>query len=162
MKMDELNKWLTLAANVGVIAGIVFLGLEIQQNTRTIQASSIQESTNVARQQILMYATDAESNRISMVGTKDPTKLTPEELQRFFWMDRSFWLGMQGLYRQWEMRVLPDDEWAVWTRIICQNQLSAGNRSLWPGNKETLIPSFINWVEDTCKTHGELEGVMPQ
>ena len=160
--MEKLNHWLTLAANVGVIAGIIFLGLEIQQNTRTMQAAAIQDSTDVARQQILMLASDAEANRISMIGTEDPAKLTPEEWQRFFWMDRSFWLGMQGLYRQWEMRALPDEEWAVWTRIICQNQLAAGNRLLWPGNKKTLIPSFIDWVEDTCKAQGELEGVMPQ
>ncbi len=33
MNMDSINKWLTLAANVGVMAGIVFLGVEIQQNS---------------------------------------------------------------------------------------------------------------------------------
>ena len=36
--LDRLNRWLTLVANVGVVAGIVFLGLEIQQTSDVIKA----------------------------------------------------------------------------------------------------------------------------
>ena len=35
MKIDNLNQWLTLLANFGVIVGIIFLALEIQTNTET-------------------------------------------------------------------------------------------------------------------------------
>ena len=150
MKLDRLNALLTLAANLGVIGGIIFLGLEIQQNTRIIQAAAIQDSTNVARQQILMFAADAETNRIAMIGSQDPAKLSPEEKQRFFWINRSFWLGMQGLYRQWDMGVLPDEEWGVFNRVICNNHSSVGDRVFWPDNKKTLIPAFIDWVEQNC------------
>lgn len=34
MDIQELTNWLTLAANLGVIAGIVFLALEIRQSNR--------------------------------------------------------------------------------------------------------------------------------
>jgi hypothetical protein len=40
MNMDKLNHWLTLAANIGVIAGIVFLGIELQQNTSMMRAQT--------------------------------------------------------------------------------------------------------------------------
>lgn len=46
MNLDSLNKWLTLAANIGVIAGIIFLGLELNQNTTAVQSASRQESLN--------------------------------------------------------------------------------------------------------------------
>ena len=36
MDFDRLNKWMTLAANVGVLAGIVFLAFEIRQNERAV------------------------------------------------------------------------------------------------------------------------------
>ena len=32
MNLDNLNKWLMLVANIGVLAGIFFLVLEIRQN----------------------------------------------------------------------------------------------------------------------------------
>jgi len=40
MDTDKLNKWLTLVANLGVIAGIVFLALEIRQSNRIAVATS--------------------------------------------------------------------------------------------------------------------------
>jgi len=43
--VDRLNRWLTLSANFGVIAGIVFLGFEIQQNSDAINAQAYQSRT---------------------------------------------------------------------------------------------------------------------
>ena len=42
MKLEQFNTWLTLVANIGVIAGIVFLAFEVNQNTTalTIQANA--------------------------------------------------------------------------------------------------------------------------
>ena len=38
--MDSLNKWLMLAANVGVITGIVFLTLEISQANKLAETQA--------------------------------------------------------------------------------------------------------------------------
>ena len=38
--MDKLNKWLTLGANLGVIVGLIFLGLQIKQNTSQMRANT--------------------------------------------------------------------------------------------------------------------------
>lgn len=35
MNTDKLNNWLTLWANVGVIAGLIFVALEIRTNTES-------------------------------------------------------------------------------------------------------------------------------
>ena len=40
MQFDKLNQWLMLAANLGVVAGIIFLALEVSQNTEALQAQS--------------------------------------------------------------------------------------------------------------------------
>jgi hypothetical protein len=46
MKMDGLNKWLTLIANMGVLAGVIFLGIETNQNTRSFEASAYRDLTD--------------------------------------------------------------------------------------------------------------------
>ena len=33
MNLDSTNRWLTLVANIGVLAGLIFLAYELQQNT---------------------------------------------------------------------------------------------------------------------------------
>jgi hypothetical protein len=37
MNLDKLNQWLTLLANFGVVAGIVFLAIEIRQNQALLE-----------------------------------------------------------------------------------------------------------------------------
>ena len=47
MDSDRLNRWMTLGANIGVLAGIIFLAFELQQNTVATQleaASNFQGS----------------------------------------------------------------------------------------------------------------------
>ena len=38
MDRDKLNKWLTLTANLAVVAGIVFLAFELRQNNELLKA----------------------------------------------------------------------------------------------------------------------------
>jgi len=41
MELDKLNRWLTLLANFGVVACIVFLGLEVHQNQSHLTSASL-------------------------------------------------------------------------------------------------------------------------
>lgn len=40
MSMDSINKWLTLAANLGVIAGILLLAIELNQNNKLLSSAA--------------------------------------------------------------------------------------------------------------------------
>jgi len=49
MNLDSTNRWLTLVANIGVMAGIIFFAFELRQNTVAMQleaASNYQTSFN--------------------------------------------------------------------------------------------------------------------
>ena len=46
MDMDKLNRSLTLVANLGVLAGIIFLAVELNQNTRATIAAASEGITN--------------------------------------------------------------------------------------------------------------------
>ena len=55
MDGDKLNRWVTLLANLGVIAGIVFLGIEIRQNNALLEAEAGYKSAqNRASNSILL------------------------------------------------------------------------------------------------------------
>lgn len=40
MDFQRVNSWLSLTANIGVVAGIVFLGVEVRQNNDFLEAQS--------------------------------------------------------------------------------------------------------------------------
>ena len=40
MNIDSLNRWLSFAANFGVVLGIIFLAIELRQNNELLQAEA--------------------------------------------------------------------------------------------------------------------------
>ena len=42
MDVEKINSWLTLTANVGVVIGLIFLGIELQQSRLATEAATIQ------------------------------------------------------------------------------------------------------------------------
>ena len=50
-----------------------------------MQAAAIQESTNIAREQLYFLAGNSDIARIESLGDEDISQLNPEELQRYFY-----------------------------------------------------------------------------
>ena len=146
MRLKKFNQQLALVANFGVMIGIIFLAIEVSQNTATLRAQAIQNSTDISRQQLIMLAENEDVVRISMAPSL--SELSDVDQQRAFWINLSFLSGMQGLYRQWIIGVLPDEEWENWTEVICWNSEAPKFVELWP--PKTLMPEFVSYVESSC------------
>ena len=130
-----------------VVASMVFVGLEIRQNNVALQAAAIQESINVARQQVQLSATNPEIIRIYQKVNAGEA-VTTVEMEQFRLMHISFFWGMQGVYRQWVLGVLPEEEWQAWRRVICLNMADRRTREVWEANlRATYVPSFVAEVE---------------
>ena len=57
--MSRFNEWLTLLTNVELIAGVLFVGFEIRQNSQVASATIRQEVAHTDLQASLSLATDA-------------------------------------------------------------------------------------------------------
>ena len=142
MKKLDLGQTIGIIANLGVVGGLIFLGVEIQQNTNATRADAIQQATNVAREQLYVYAQDPDLMRLAMT---DFDELNELDQRRRLNLSRSFYFGMQNLFRQWEMGVLPDADWDVWYGIICRNRAEV-HPEIW-SEQADLYPGFLRAVE---------------
>jgi len=143
-----LHEWASLAEIISaaaVVLSLLYVGAELSGNTKAVEAATLLEVNRIAREHLLVGWTDADATRIEWTGDQDLSLLDPLDQQRYFWSVRSFWLGMQTVYRQYELGVLPDEEWQVYYEVICSNIAAAGKRSLWTG--KFFIPDFVNVVE---------------
>ena len=83
MESESFNKWVTLAANIGVIAGIIFLAIELRQNTDAQMSQTI-HSLNTDMREIF----DMTEDYINTTS-KNHSALTQEEkLIRRTWFTR--------------------------------------------------------------------------
>ena len=65
--MDKLNQRLTLIANISVVLGIIFLAVELRQNTEAIQA---QTGDSITEKQMTYLGWVATSPDLSAVAFK--------------------------------------------------------------------------------------------
>ena len=116
--MDKLNNWLTLLANIGVIAGIIFLAIEVQQNTRAQENASRLESTRVFTDWYTTVMEDPDLVALWAKGNLKPLELTPPEIDRFMWMLSSIGSRIEEAFTQYEAGLLDQEIWAEYRAVM--------------------------------------------
>jgi hypothetical protein len=87
MKVEKLNDWLAVAANFGVILGIVFLVLEINQSTKATAAAATDSVMNGYLELSMPIIADSEVARVFALGLYHPDSLEDEEaVQLAMWL----------------------------------------------------------------------------
>ena len=146
MNLDSLNKWLMLAANLGVIAGIIFLGVEIQQNNESLNAQS--RDSWIDRQTGLLETMVLNPELIDLL-MKDPADLNENEQMRFRL------LGFRTLavfeYQYDELlrgRLISNDVIKLQRNTYHVGIGGYGTKFAWSDYKELRAkPDFIDWFE---------------
>ena len=87
MKSDQLSEWIAIVANVGVILGIAFLAMEINQSTKATAAAASDSVTSGYFELSLPIITDTEFARVFALGLYQPDALNNDEAVQF-----SMWL----------------------------------------------------------------------
>ncbi len=133
-----------------VLIGLVFVGLELRQNTEAIQASSLQNQTDASTEFLLLIASDHELSRIWLEASSNPDGLNEIDRVRFFLISRARWLRMQNAYLQWRRGTLNDEDWTLYNRLICTSGTGGAMRfaTNWNDHNTALAASFVEFVEN--------------
>ena len=143
----SFDTWLQLVGLLGVLGGLIFVGLEMQQSQRIAIAGQIQARNqavmdfNIA----LLTAEDRVSRQtLSIPFTEmDPATMTEEqrEIRRHAlnWQTNS----LQNAFQQYELGLLPDDVWQQVQGRIQNRWASCYTRETY----SSVIPSFREYLE---------------
>ena len=126
--MEKLNQWLTLIANFGVIAGFVFLAVEIRQNTEALRAESHQAIFAGGQEELYTSMEYPEIVRVMAVPDLDATFEDQMRMDAYL----AAALGArQYAWRQYQAGNLDEDTWASELQIISILVGSERNRKWW-------------------------------
>lgn len=126
MNIDNANRWLTLVANFGVLLGIVFLVIELRQNTTALTASAYQSRSADLQQYSLTVAeshelAELEANLLSEYECDPPVRacyriddeyferLSPAQKVQFKRLLLAILFRTQNLIYQHEQGLLSDE-----------------------------------------------------
>lgn len=109
---DQVNKWLTVGANIAVVAGIVFLALQLNQNSRMVQT----QTRNAITESILDFQFNAEMSGLADIarkGNQDASSLTVEETQKLFTLYVANLRLWENIHYQYRNGVFDEDEFTA-------------------------------------------------
>lgn len=118
MKKIDLGQTVTILANIGVIAGIVFLAVELRQNTAVTIGSAELEVTNLQTEWHLRLAENAELARLYYMGQIDPSALTDNERIQYRYIVAGLFLFIEGIYKQYRRGFFPADGWMPYEDLL--------------------------------------------
>lgn len=145
----RLADWAAVAeivAALAVMASLLYVGREIQQNTAATQGATYQQVVRASNEYLLAIAGDSALAAITIHAASDSTTLNATDRVRYFHLRRVFWRNMENAFVQHERGVLGDAEWDTYHRILCGN---ARTDASWPSHKGSLSPTFVAMAE-TC------------
>ena len=141
--MGRLRGIIELIGAGAVLLGLIFVGIELRQNTAAVEAASIDGLTNLSQDFFLILASDQELARIWDIGQEDMSKLNESERSRFLWILRSRLVRWQSAFLQWRRGTLGDEDWAYYRALICDST----QQESWPLVRVGFLPDFVEYAE---------------
>jgi len=147
MKKIDLGQTISIFANVGVIAGIVFLAFEIRQNTVATQMQTAQSYTNEMNAADYFYLDHPDLMEITRKAVGGD-ELTRDEAGRIRIYFRNVFRVWQSAFYQYQNASL-DNRFLVQMSDMITLILNAdpNAQSYWLRNRDSMDPDFRNFVE---------------
>ena len=145
----DLGQAVQILANLGVIAGIVFLGLELQTNNELLDSQSRQARVNGARQlNAAIYNGETGLGEI-VVKAKSGVELTPREAIQLDRYLTSILLDWEYWYRDFADGILTEEElrYGGWSRLY-HDVLPPRIAEIWETMRPNSDANFVEFMEE--------------
>ena len=147
MKISNINEWLTFLANLGVIAGIIFLSIEINQNSKMMASQTRSELS-----QSIMYFTEqrrdpriVEAYRKRAMGEdlqfEDLYLLNSLNETNFQMWSNTYFQYQNGLYSEVDF----ESETRIWRRVMINDR---NMQDTWANRRLNYSPVFRAIIDE--------------
>jgi hypothetical protein len=149
MKNLDLGQSVEILANIGVIAGIIFLGLELQQNNELLDSQARQSRANGARE-LGSAIFNAETGLGELVvKARSDVALTQTEALRLETFLRSVLLDWEFWYLDFADGTINEQElrFGDWGRQF-NDVYSPEIAEIWEEARASSDPAFVQFMEE--------------
>lgn len=111
MNWDAIGAVAELLGGIGVIASLVYLSVQIRQNTNSVRAAAAREVLHEAQRILIQISSDPELAELNRRGGADRSSLSDAERYRFDTLVLAALRNGESLFIQSKRGVLSDADW---------------------------------------------------
>jgi len=147
MTITEIADISQTLGSAAVVASLVFVGVQIRQNTKATRATSHHAISEALNRINLFWARNGEVTKLWLTGMHDRHALTPEERWRFDCTARAYLHVCETMYTQaalgaGDIGIVKAEENGIKTVFS-----SVGVREWWTENAFGFSTEFRNYIE---------------
>ena len=154
MNWDAIGAIAEAIAAIGVIISLLFLAVQVNQNTRALKNSGLQS----ARERFLMDMDDAtrtqEDAEIFRIGLNRFDRLAPADQGVFHAKMHTL---IHAFHHAWDLNkdgLLPDYEMEAMRDITVSYLMSPGAQQWWATFKSVPPPHIVDFLDQACANAG--------
>ncbi|MEQ8952806.1 MAG: hypothetical protein RL120_01650 [Gammaproteobacteria bacterium] len=155
MEMSALNDWLSLAANLGVIAGIVFLAIELRQNNELLRSESRRALLSNDQASIIQCL----ANYDIFAKINQQEKLSQDDQLRLSMIYALDLRNREFEFFQFKNGLLDEDTWKSYRDILIWNHSTPRGRVWWNKLGRSMVNAEFSVMADKLLQGVEVSSV---
>ena len=148
MKKIDLGQTITILANLGVIAGIVFLAYEVRQNNDLL---GIEQRSAAFERQVSMIDIVLNNSALDLLDllVEPADAMSPRDRDALVLLGIRVFIVYEQAFRDVQAGLIEEDYVVRSLRSVYQRPvLNYGMPLAWDMYRQRTSPEFINWMEE--------------
>jgi hypothetical protein len=147
MNWEAIGAVAATVSSVAVIVSLIYLAVQIRQNTRATRASTYQSVVMHGGAMLRSLMENPELSDLLIKGGQFPGDLTPGETVRFASFASSVFRYFDSLYYHSRRGTMEQAQWSGFDRFLREVLVSKGLVAWWAEHKHIFDAQFISYVD---------------
>jgi len=143
--LEALGNIGSFVGGVAVVVSLVYVGVQIRQNTRATRLAAMQSAMLAAQNIFVLPVHDRALARVVRVGLTVPDDLDEDEFQQFRYYLLNMLRVLEDMYVQHKAGVIDDETWGARVRSLRTIFSMPGGRRVWDSS-DAYRTDFSAWL----------------
>jgi hypothetical protein len=136
--LEALGNMGDFVGGIAVIATLVYLAIQVRQNTRLLGANTLAAASSAMLSFNHLLGSDPAAARVFQVGLEDFRSLPEDERRQFLNLLRAAFTAHEHLFGQYEQGLVEEHVWQK-NRQIAQNLLDLPHVQIWWKHRKSIF-----------------------
>lgn len=152
MTLEEFNYIAEIVASIAVIASLIYVGLQIRQNTAVTQATGRQAYVDSMNEYVGLINLSTNLADILHRGATGLSNIKGGEIIQFGAFLKQCFINFETSYFQWKAGVLDARLWSIYRHTIVDLLIQPGQQQWWDTRRHWFDKEFQEYVNRVIDT----------
>ena len=144
--LQELGAIGSFVGGIGVAISVVYLALQIKQNTISNRSQSYQAAISSISDWSRQVGLDKDATRILRLGGTDRSALDDNERTQFGYLLVSLFRNFENIHHQFDNGTISKETWIGWSNRIILFVSQPGTEEWWNRSQDSYSPKFRAFI----------------